>query len=239
MKENQRHNMAYENETRRHNVATETNANQTLQEAIRHNKESESIQWYREKEANRHNLATEFELGRHNKATETETYRHNVVTETETNRHNVRTEDESERHNRASEANDYIRAKAAQKSADASMLSASAAMQNAQTQVRLADQNILESASRIKSNEVSNSLKESQASLVNKQAEWQGIQNYIYGGAAMENAHSYAVFKPSLDAFNDVTGAAGSLVGGFSSGFKSVKQGDSSYVTDIFGNLIN
>jgi hypothetical protein len=210
LQETKRHNLAYEQETYRHNVATEDVAIGTLQENTRHNKASEQISWFKETEAQRHNLATEFEI----------------------NRHNVVTESETQRHNKVAEANDAIKAQA-------SMLSASAAMKQADTQAKYVDQEILESQSRIHSNEVSNAYKEKQMSLVSAQTEWQNMQNYIYGGAAKENAHSYAVMSPSLEGFSTVVGSLGGLVKNFSSGIHTVTNNGSSYGVDLFGNLID
>lgn len=72
-------------EAARHNLATERQARDSLNEDIRHNVMSEN-------ENVRHNVATEqaktvelTEAGRHNKAVETESVRHNVATENVSN----------------------------------------------------------------------------------------------------------------------------------------------------------
>lgn len=80
-KEQQRHNMATEGETYRHNVVTENQNQQSITEVARHNRATEDIQYGNLFETKRHNLATEKEVTRHNVATENEAVRHNVATE--------------------------------------------------------------------------------------------------------------------------------------------------------------
>lgn len=94
-------------ERKRHNVATEGQAQQELAESRRHNIEVEGANWFSVREAQRHNQATE-SLGF---ATLAESARHNRSTEelerskqAETRRHNTRTENESIRHNLVSES---------------------------------------------------------------------------------------------------------------------------------------
>lgn len=94
-------------EKKRHNVATEGQAQQELAESKRHNMEVEGANWFSVKENERHNRATE-SLGF---ATLAESTRHNRSTEelerskqAETRRHNTRTENESIRHNLVSES---------------------------------------------------------------------------------------------------------------------------------------
>lgn len=98
----------------------------------------------------RHNQATEAqakselaEANRHNLVYEGETNRHNLAYEYESNRHNVATENETQKHNRADEAIRRLQA-------NASWNQALAALSQADTASRQADQNILESESRVK-----------------------------------------------------------------------------------------
>lgn len=91
------------------------------------------INYQRQVEDARHNVASENETSRHNVVTEGETQRHDVVTESETNRHNVSTEMETSRHNIQEEGIGWANARANQVRAQASMASASAAMLNAST----------------------------------------------------------------------------------------------------------
>lgn len=93
--ENVRHNQATEYETNRHNVATENQAANELQETVRSHKMNELLTHQQNLETQRHNAATELlgiqtlgETIRHNKLNEgialfqaQETYRHNVATE--------------------------------------------------------------------------------------------------------------------------------------------------------------
>lgn len=85
-------------ETKRHNLATESQARRELIET------------------KRHNLAGEDETRRHNFAWEAENQRHNIAAESENQRHNINAEDierarlaENKRHNIASEGIDWAR----------------------------------------------------------------------------------------------------------------------------------
>lgn len=89
------------------------------------------INYQRQVEEARHNVASEAETSRHNVMTEGETQRHDVATESETNRHNVSVEMETSRHNIQEEGIGWANARANQAKAQASMASASAALQNA------------------------------------------------------------------------------------------------------------
>lgn len=120
--ESVRHNLATESqaqaelaERNRSNLVNERIATESLQESIRHNTATEG-------ETYRHNVATESlgdrqlaETIRFNKANQKENKRHNVAGEKETKRHNLATEKETKRSNKASESisvtrNDLTRA---------------------------------------------------------------------------------------------------------------------------------
>lgn len=80
--ENVRHNLAYEAETYRANIARESQLARELVETHRANVARESENF-------RSNTAREFETWRSNVARESETYRSNVARETETHRSNI------------------------------------------------------------------------------------------------------------------------------------------------------
>lgn len=103
-KENQRHDVATEYENNRHNVVSEQQNRVSLAETIRHDMVTE-------KEIQRHNIEGE-KLG--------------FATLSESRRHNIAGEQENQRHNMATEGIQRIQA-------SASMISAKAAAQNAQT----------------------------------------------------------------------------------------------------------
>lgn len=107
-------------ETKRHDLVTESIQRDTLNESIRHNTKSESQIDFQNMETQRHNMITE--------------------------QFNWSTLNESIRHNKQMEGIGWTNAKAAQTQAAASMKQAQAALQNAatnrvnaQTQQRLAD----------------------------------------------------------------------------------------------------
>lgn len=151
-----------QNETQRHNYATEAQAASELNETRRHNIAGE-------RETQRHNLRTELQTDsmlvenvRHNMATEHETTRHNEQMETigfgnlnETRRHNMAGERETRRHNVISESNDRRRIAVAERANDISQQQADTARYNASTQSSRANaQNTKDyaSASNIRSN---------------------------------------------------------------------------------------
>lgn len=103
-KENQRHDVETEHETQRHNRVSEQQNQVSLAETIRHD------------------MITEEEIRRHN----VEGEKLGFATLSESRRHNVATEHEGQRHNMATEGIQRIQA-------SASMISAKAAAQNAQT----------------------------------------------------------------------------------------------------------
>lgn len=143
--ETQRHNEATEKqaaqeltETGRHNLATESTASRQVSENVRHNKVSEGQNLMSIKETSRHNLVTESqgqqninETVRHNKKSEQLTSK----TIKETTRHNKATEKEATRHNSSTESLTAQSNKIAQQNANtqASKVAAENALTNAKT----------------------------------------------------------------------------------------------------------
>lgn len=133
-KEEVQHNRITEQETGRHNLATEVLESNKLIETTRHNKASEAVEQGKLGEQRRHNYATEdvergklSETTRHNKATEavevgklTEATRHNKVTESQ----GWTQLDETKRHNEVTEGIGLTQAKAASDQAAASLIQA-------------------------------------------------------------------------------------------------------------------
>lgn len=126
-----------QNEVQRHNYATEAQAASELQETRRHNVVTET-------ETTRHNRVSEIQVDRqivetqrHNRVTEDETTRHNLQQETlgfqslnETRRHNRAYESETARHNRATESATSRQIAVSERQASASERQAAVAERN-------------------------------------------------------------------------------------------------------------
>lgn len=170
-------------------------------------------------EGARHNLAYETENNRHNTATERQAANELV----ETNRHNVATEgiqqgalNENIRHDYATEANQRI-------SANASMLSASAAMKNANTQraemKSVITKNYAQSTQATMS--AYNSLQQGQ--YWNAKTTGQKLENEVKS-ASVEYDKAYAPWNSLFDLFNNAIGVASKGAGLAISGAKFGKS---------------